>query len=355
MLPHDALRLIDFDSLEFAVSDLDKVEKTHLRLGFERTAVRENKERKLTTLLMTQGQAAILLSYSADPKDPVSRFVQEHGDGIVNVTLRCEDAVSALEVATGRGAQVAESPHTSQKDFGSVTYASIKAYGDVRHTFLSRTGELFGEGFDSPVRLNHRGSGLTRIDHITTNVEKGKMDEWAAFYEKIFGFQNVRFFDIHTKRTGLYSKVMQSTNGVIKVPINEPTEAESQIQEFIDTNHGPGVQHVALSTSNIMETLPLLKRAEIPFLDAPPHTYYEDIPKRTPQVTENLNEVERMSILIDGDTKGYLLQIFTQNLIGPFFYEVIQRKGNDGFGEGNFGALFEAIERDQIRRGVLKP
>jgi 4-hydroxyphenylpyruvate dioxygenase len=265
MSSHDPLRLIDFDSLEFAVSDLDRVEKLHLRMGFERTAVQENQDRKLTSLLMTQGQAVILLSHSADPQDPVATYVQKHGDGVLNVTLRCEYAVSAIEVATARGAEVIEAPRTYQKDFGALTFASIKAFGDVRHTFLSRSGDVAAEGFDTPFRPSHRGSGLTRLDHITMNVEKGRMDDWANYYEKIFGFKNVRFFDIHTQRSGLHSKVMQSTNGMIKMPINEPTESASQIQEFLDTNHGPGVQHVAILTSNIMETVPLLKRSKIRF------------------------------------------------------------------------------------------
>jgi 4-hydroxyphenylpyruvate dioxygenase len=252
-----------------------------------------------------------------------------------------------------RGAVSAAAPRAFENEFGSVQQTSLKVFGDVLHTFVSRKGNLFLEGFGNMKSHLVRGHGLSKIDHITCNVEKGKLDEWTSFYEKVFGLKNTRYFDIHTQRTGLYSKVMQSPKGEIKIPFNEPGEGGGQIQEYLDVNHGPGVQHVALLTSNIIDSLTQLKNEEISFLDVPA-TYYEDVPKRVPQVSEPMATLEKLGILVDGSKAGYLLQIFTQNLIGPFFYEVIQRKGDDGFGEGNFRALFEAIERDQIRRGVLK-
>ncbi len=353
MTDFDALKIIGFDFVEFAVADLDKALSLYLHMGFEKAGTREIHERQLKSYRVTQNDINIILSHSTAPKDPVAKFQQTHGDGIMAVAFLCEDAVSALEIAVARGAEVVESPRSYQKDFGSVTQASIKAFGDVRHTFISRKGNLFAEGFDVPYKVTSRGFGLMGIDHVTNNVAKGEMETWANYYEKIFGLRNTRFFDIHTQRTGLYSKVMESPNSVIKMPVNEPTEEASQIQEFLDMNHGAGVQHLALTTNNIADTLRCLKKEGLDFLSVP-RSYYEEVPKRVSNIKENLAELADLDILVDGSDKGYLLQIFTKNLVGPFFYEVIQRCGDNGFGEGNFTALFEAIERDQIARGVLK-
>lgn len=349
----DALKILDFDHIEFAVADLEKAAELYLRLGFEKTDSREILERKLRSDLYVQNNIRVVLSKSTEPNDSVAQFVSRHGDGVHTVALRCEDALAAFDLAVRRGAQVTTSPRSFKKDFGEVQQASIRTFGDVQHTFISRKGSLFAEGFENPLKGQIRGCGLERIDHITTNVDEGKLDEWAGYYEKVFGLKNTRFFDIHTERTGLYSKVMQSPNGVIKMPFNEPTDPASQIQEFINVNHGPGIQHIAFLTTGIMESLRPLRKRGLKFLETP-HSYYEGIPARVPNVSENLGELEELGILVDGDEKGYLLQIFTQNVVGPFFYEVIERKGNDGFGEGNFRALFEAIERDQLARGVLK-
>jgi 4-hydroxyphenylpyruvate dioxygenase len=348
------LKITGYDHIEFAVSDLEKSSELYLRMGFEKVATREILERKLKSYLLIQNDIRILLSQSNEPKDDVSKFVSKHGDGVITVAFQCVDALSTFEKTIHRGAHSAEAPKSIQKDYGKVNFASIKAFGDVKHTFVTREGNLFLEGFDVYGKPVGHGYGLTQIDHVTNNVEKSQMDTWVKYYQDIFGLENTRFFDIHTKRTGLYSKVMESSDGIVKMPVNEPTEDASQIQEFIDTNHGPGVQHIALATNNILPSMQSLRKQGIQFLDRPPHTYYEMIPGRVPNVTENLDEIEQNDILIDGDQSGYLLQIFTQNLVGPFFYEIIQRKGHKGFGEGNFGALFEAIERDQIRRGVLK-
>lgn len=353
MASHDSLKLIEFDHVEFAVNDLEKASELYLRLGFEKVGTRELKERQLTSCLLVQRRARVVLSHSSLTSDPVAKYVALHGEGVCSVGFLCESAVSALETAINRGAKLAEPPRTQKRDFGSVEQAGIFAFGDVRHSFISREGNLFLEGFEIPLREGPFGNGITRIDHITNNVEKGKMDEWAAYYENIFGFKNTKFFDIHTERTGLYSKVMQSPNGIIKMPINEPTENASQIQEFLDIHHGPGVQHIAFATENIIQSLRKIRKEGIAFLEVP-STYYEEISKRVPNITEDMRELSELGILADGDSKGYLLQIFTQNVVGPFFYEFIQRKGNDGFGEGNFKALFEAIERDQMRRGTLK-
>ncbi len=348
------LGIADFDHLEFAVSNMEQSVRLYESLGFEKVGGREIRARGLTSSLMAQNDIHILLSHSTRDTDPVAQYVARHGDGVFNLAFRCSDAVSAVEIAGHRGAQIVEPPIAMQKDFGSVAQASIAAFGDVRHTFISRQGALFAEGFETPTRPAPIGFGLQRIDHVTTNVEKGQLAGWASFYENIFGLENTRFFDIHTDKTGLYSRVMQSPDRVIKMPVNEPGSGTNQIQEFINVHHGPGIQHIALETPSIVHSLRQLKSRGLAFLDAPPATYYEAVAARMPGLQESLAELQELAILIDGSDKGYLLQIFTQNLVGPSFYEVIQRAGDDGFGEGNFRALFEAIERDQIRRGVLK-
>jgi 4-hydroxyphenylpyruvate dioxygenase len=179
------------------------------------------------------------------------------------------------------------------------------------------------------------------------------MQKWCDFYQDLFGFTERRYFDIRGQKTGLVSKVMRSPCGKITVPINEPTDAKSQIQEYLDEYHGSGIQHIALLTDDIVSTVDQLRRQGIEFLDVP-DTYYEILPQRLPQITEDIERLKKLRILVDGDDKGYLLQIFTKNVIGPIFFEIIQRKGHDGFGEGNFQALFDAIERDQQARGYLR-
>lgn len=353
MEPFFQLGIEGIDHVEFAVADLENASQLYTRLGFERIGTREITERKLRSFLFGQGQVRILVSQSALPTDPVAKYVTTHGDGIMAIAFACENVVTALETTLARGADLQIAPKRSQRDNGFVEKASIRAMGDVIHTFIQRAGDYFDEGFEAPVPNAPVGFGTQAIDHITINVEKGKMKYWSQFYEKVFGLKNTRFFDIHTEKTGLYSFVMESPNSVIKMPINEPTEAESQIQEFLNINHGAGVQHLALSTCNLIETLTQLRRSGVSFLEVP-DTYYDEVPRRVPDLTESLSDLRSLGILADGDATGYLLQIFSQNVVGPFFYEFIQRKGNNGFGEGNFRALFEAIERDQIQRGLLK-
>lgn len=349
----NSLTITGFDHVEFAVDALEPAVQLHKRMGFFQVGKREIRERGLTTIALSQGNARIFLSQSSDPNDPISQFVSRHGSGIYNVAFSCQNAHEAFERTLQRGAIPVGPPKSNQKDFGKTDSASIKAFGDVIHSFITRQGRLLGEGFDEPFESPASLLGITEIDHLTSNVEKGELNHWANWYEQVFGLENTRFFDIKTERTGLYSKVMESPGHLVKLPLNEPTDSKSQIQEFLNVNHGPGIQHLALLTPRILDTVPQLNKSGIPFLEGPPDTYYEAVPTRVPHLKEDLKTLQDHSILVDGDQTGYLLQIFSQNLIGPFFYEVIQREGNQGFGEGNFGALFEAIERDQIRRGVL--
>lgn len=353
MNPYDSLKIKGFDHIEFAVDNLEKTILLHKKLGFLQIGIREARERGLTSVMMAQGNARILLSKSTVSTDPVYQFVSNHGEGIFNVALQCENSHAAFEQTVQRGALPFGSPRTIQKEMGKIETAAIRAFGDVIHTFVSREGSLLAEGFNEPVQIPKSALGIIEIDHITSNVEKGKLETWAKWYENIFGLMNTRFFDIRTEKTGLLSKVMESPDHRVKIPLNEPTNPKSQIQEFLNVNHGPGIQHLALLTNDILLTVPHLQTSDIQFLEGPPSAYYEAITQRVPHVSEDLKTIQDLSILVDGDPSGYLLQIFTQNVVGPFFYEVIQRKGNQGFGEGNFTALFEAIERDQIRRGVL--
>jgi 4-hydroxyphenylpyruvate dioxygenase len=195
----------------------------------------------------------------------------------------------------------------------------------------------------------------SRIDHLTNNVPKGEMAKWVEFYERVYGFKQTRYFDIKGVKTGLESKVVQLTNGNVIIPINEPEveDGKSQIQEFLDRHKGAGVQHIALTTPDIISTVGDLQKRDIKFLDIP-HTYYEDIPKRGFNVEEDLGILEERQLLVDGDSEGYLIQNFTDTYVGPLFFEIIQRKNHNGFGEGNFQALFDSIERDQMQRGYLE-
>jgi 4-hydroxyphenylpyruvate dioxygenase len=212
--------------------------------------------------------------------------------------------------------------------------------------------------------IGHRGAGLTYVDHLTHNVHRGRMAEWAGFYERLFNFREVRYFDIEGKLTGLKSKAMTSPCGKIRIPINESSDDKSQIQEYLDAYHGEGIQHIALGSGDIYATVDALKRSGVELLDTP-DTYYEALDTRLPGHGESVTELQKRRILLDGGPAlgdgtggtvkdGLLLQIFTKTVIGPIFFEIIQRKGDEGFGEGNFRALFESIELDQIRRGVLK-
>ncbi|MCB0370498.1 MAG: 4-hydroxyphenylpyruvate dioxygenase, partial [Bdellovibrionales bacterium] len=198
-----------------------------------------------------------------------------------------------------------------------------------------------------------KGFGMINIDHFTNNVPKGEMQKWCDFYEKTFNFKDVRYFDIKGQKTGLQSRVMRSPCGTFSIPINEPTEGKSQIQEYLEEYKGSGIQHLALLTNDIVHTLESSKSQNLEYLTPPPNTYYEMLKDRLPIVKEDVNQLQQNAILVDGDPEGYLLQIFTKNVIGPIFYEIIQRKNHFGFGEGNFQALFDAIERDQELRGYL--
>lgn len=353
-----------FDHVEFVVADVKKHAGMYTRMGFEKIGTRNVPDRGVYSEVYAQGFCRIMLTQLDKQKnrafnDERLRFHEVHDDGISVLAIDVDDATRAFVETTQKGAKPALEPVVYESPEGRVVRSEIWTPGDIRYAFIERKFHSGLKGpalFDSDLVVSRLESpspiGIRLIDHLTNNVEIGAMAQWVKWYQDVFGFIVSRHFEISTGRTGLISDVVQSPDGKIKVPINEATEPESQIQEFVKRFKGAGVQHLALLTTDIIGLLKSLRDQKFKFL-AVPHTYYEVVPTRVPNVTENLTELEDLQILLDGEEKGYLLQIFSEETVGPFFFEFIQRKGNQGFGEGNFKALFEAIERDQVKRGVL--
>jgi 4-hydroxyphenylpyruvate dioxygenase len=239
---------------------------------------------------------------------------------------------------------------------GATPFPAVYGIGDSLIYFMDQSNiqklnhEIFSLSLSD---LTYQGYGLKCVDHFTNNVPEGELQTWCDFYQNVFNFREVRIFDIKGKTTGLYSKVMRSPCGTFSIPINEPKGQKSQIQEYLDEYHGSGIQHLAFISDDIIQTLEIMKSGQVQFLTAPPKTYYAALRDRLPNVLENVERLETNAVLVDGDHDGYLLQIFTKNVIGPIFYEIIQRRNHFGFGEGNFQALFDAMEQDQRERGYL--
>lgn len=339
------------DHLEFTCESLSTpTRELFHKLGFSKTA--ENKE--LKSELFTQGQVRFLLT--AQDSGHAREYLKIHGEGVSTMAFLVENAEHAITEAQKRGAEVVQPLQVFETPDGLIKTARIKGFGDVLNEFVERPNSVFGVGYvktedpqASPLRQR-----ASRIDHLTNNVPKGEMKKWVDFYERIYGMKVTRYFDIHGAKTGLQSEVVQLANSSVIIPINEPAEenGKSQIQEFLDLHKGAGVQHIALMTADIIDTIADLRERGIKFLNIP-STYYEDIPNRPFKVTEELSVLEDRQLLVDGDEEGYLIQNFSETYIGPLFFEYIQRKNHWGFGEGNFQALFDAIERDQEKRGYL--
>ncbi len=338
-----------FEFVEFAAPDRAGLDALFTRFGF--SAVAKHRERDIT--LYRQGEINFLVN--AEPDSFAADFASKHGPCACGFGMRVRDAKYACARAVERGAKVfdhktetlAVSTPMIEGIGGSILYL-VDRYGE--HSIYDEDFEFF-EGVD----LNPRGLGLTYIDHLTHNVFQGNMEEWADFYERLFNFREIRYFDIKGAQTGLVSKAMTSPDGKVRIPINESSDDKSQIAEYLEEYKGEGIQHIALFTDNIYETVEGLRENGLEFLDVP-DAYYEMVDDRLPGHGEDLARMGKNRILIDGDPetkKRLLLQIFTQTNIGPIFFEIIQRKGNEGFGEGNFQALFESIERDQQKRGVI--
>ncbi|MCS7083254.1 MAG: 4-hydroxyphenylpyruvate dioxygenase [Bacteroidetes bacterium] len=361
----DFLPINGTDYIEFYVGNAKQAAYFYqTAFGFELIAYRglETGSREITSYCLQQGKVRLVLSSAYHPDHPIWDHVRKHGDGVRDIALWVDDAASAFEETVRRGAEPVRPPEVLEDEFGQVRLASIRTYGDTIHTFVERKAYHgpFLPGY-KPVSTSYRPApvGIEYVDHCVGNVELGKMLHWVAFYRDVMGFRQLISFDdkdISTEYSALMSKVMANGNGRIKFPINEPASGKrkSQIEEYLEYYHGPGVQHVALHTSNILETVRALRERGVAFLYVPT-TYYDDLQARVGKIDEPLEELRELGILVDRDDEGYLLQIFTKPVQDrpTLFYEIIQRKGAKSFGKGNFKALFEAIEREQALRGNL--
>jgi len=352
-----------FEFVEYAAPDPVALGQLFTQMGFRAIAKHRHKD----VTLYRQGEINFIIN--AEPDSFAQRFARLHGPCVCAMAFRVQDAAAAYRRALDLGAWGFDN-RTGPME---LNIPAIKGIGDSLIYFVDRwrgksgspsgsIGDIsiydvdFVPIADTPAEVS--GAGLVHIDHLTHNVHRGRMKEWAEFYERLFNFREIRYFDIEGKLTGLKSKAMTSPCGKIRIPINESSDEKSQIAEYLEQYHGEGIQHIALSTSDIYTSVDLLRQRQVQFLDTP-DTYYELIEQRLPAHGENLEALRRLRILIDGAThqgapNELLLQIFTQTVIGPIFFEIIQRKGDQGFGEGNFRALFESIELDQVKRGVLQ-
>jgi 4-hydroxyphenylpyruvate dioxygenase len=333
--------------------------------GFRRSAYcgPETGVRDRASYVLEQGEIRLVVTSGLRRDSPICEFACLHGDGVKDIALRVPDATHAYREAVQRGARGINEPRWIEDEFGKVELSSIATYGDVVHTFVNRAQYegAYLPGYVEQQSTNGAdgGVGLLSIDHVVGNVELGRMEHWVDFYERVFGMtEMIHFTDeaISTEYSALMSKVLTDGEGKIKFPINEPAEGKrkSQIEEYLEFNHGPGSQHIAMASANIVQTVDSLKRRGMQFL-ATPETYYEDVGDRVGEIDESWEDLRRLRILADRDDDGYLLQIFTKTAQDrpTLFFEVIERHGARGFGEGNFKALFEAIEREQALRGNL--
>ena len=348
-----------FEFIEYAAPDPVAMGALFERMGFQ--AIARHRHKNVT--LYRQGEINFIIN--AEPDSFAQRFARLHGPSVCAIAFRVADAKAAYERALSLGAW----GYAQSAGPGELNIPAIKGIGDSIIYFIDRwrgkngaqTGDIGNIGFFDVdfeplpgATLNPVGHGLTYIDHLTHNVHRGRMDEWAGFYERLFNFREVRYFDIEGQATGVKSKAMTSPCGKIRIPINEEgNEKAGQIQEYLDRYQGEGIQHIAMGSTNLYDTVDALELSGVKLLNTS-DTYYELLDKRIPGHGENLEALKSRNILVDGKPGELLLQIFSENQLGPIFFEFIQRKGNEGFGEGNFKALFETMELDQIRRGTLE-
>ncbi|HEX2827916.1 MAG TPA: 4-hydroxyphenylpyruvate dioxygenase [Burkholderiales bacterium] len=342
---HNPMGTDGFEFIEYTAPDTRALARLFENMGF--TAVAQHRSKDVT--LYRQGDINFVLNH--EPDSFAQAFARVHGPSVCAFAIRVKDAAHAYKRALELGAK----PHRGEVGPMELNIPAIRGIGGSVIYLIDRygdTGTIYDVDFKAIAPAQQPGVGLRYIDHITHNVHQGRMDHWAQFYERLFDFREIRFFDIHGVKTGLRSRALTSPCGKIRIPINEPTDDKSQVEEYLDAYHGEGIQHIALATGDIYATVEALAAGGMAFMHTP-HAYFEAVDARVPQHGEDLARLERNGILIDGKRGDLLLQIFTETVIGPIFFEIIQRKGNEGFGEGNFQALFEAIERDQIARGVV--
>jgi 4-hydroxyphenylpyruvate dioxygenase len=333
--------------------------------GFTRTAYAgpETGVRDRASYVLQQGEIRLVLTSGLRPDSEITQFVARHGDGAKNIALQVPSADEAYRTAVQRGARGIREPQWIEDESGRIEVATIGTYGDTVHTFVNRSDyagrHLPGYRSADENGQPSQGVGLIVLDHVVGNVELGRMNHWVEFYERVFGMTNIVHFgddQIQTEYSALMSKVMSDGSGKIKFPINEPAEGKrkSQIEEYLEFNNGPGVQHIAMQSDDIVRTVETMKERGVLFLDTP-ETYYEEVEGRVGEISEDYEDLKRLRILADRDEDGYLLQIFTKTAQDrpTVFFEVIERHGATTFGEGNFKALFESIEREQALRGNL--
>lgn len=359
----DPVDLKGIHHLEFWVGNAKQAAFFYRKaFGFSLTAYSglETGNTEFASYVLKQGEITFVLSTPYDKNNEISRHIEAHGDGVRDIAFHVDDVDTCFKTTVERGAVAVTEPHDVKDKNGSIRRASIRTYGDTVHTFIS-TDKYSGPFLPNYRKENVPGTetGIYFVDHVVGNVEEGKMEEWVNFYKKILGFSQLLHFtddDISTEYTALMSKVMQNGTGRIKFPINEPAKGKkkSQIEEYLDFYNGAGVQHIALRTENIIQTITHLRENGIEFLEVP-HTYYDVLEERVGKIDEDMNTIRELGILVDRDDEGYLLQLFTKPVEDrpTVFFEIIQRKGCQGFGVGNFQALFEAIERIQEERGTL--
>lgn len=344
---------LGFEFVEFTGQDEALLKRQMVELGFQLTG----RHRSKNVLHYQQGQINFILNF--EPNSRAALFAEKHGQSANAMAFRVQDAAAAIKEAEKRGATVVK----NQVGPMELNIPAIEGIGGLLIYLVDNKNaqSIYEVDFEpiDPESLAPddiaTSANLYEIDHLTHNLHRGNMDRWATFYEEIFNFRQIHFFDIAGKHTALFSRAMTSPCGKIRIPLNESQDENSQIEEFLHKYGGEGIQHIALSTEEINDSVNQLRSNGVPF-QSTPETYYEMVDARVPGHGEDIKQLQQNHILLDGnpeEKKGILLQIFTQEAVGPIFFEIIQRKGNEGFGEGNFKALFESIEQDQIRRGVL--
>jgi 4-hydroxyphenylpyruvate dioxygenase len=365
MSDHDFMPIEGWDHIELWVGNAKQAAYFYeSAFGFTRTAYAgpETGVRDRASYVLEQGDIRLVLTSGLRGDSEIAQFACRHGDGVRVIALQVRSAEDAYRGAVQRGARGVVEPHRLEDEHGSFELAVIATYGEVVHTFVNRAGYAgpFAPGFVSTSTNGQPGGvGLIALDHVVGNVELGRMDHWVEFYERVFGMTNIVHFgddQIQTEYSALMSKVMADGSGKIKFPINEPAEGKrkSQIEEYLEFNFGPGVQHIAMQSDDIVRTVEAMQERGLVFLDTP-DAYYEEVEGRVGEIAEDYSDLQRLRILADRDEDGYLLQIFTKTAQDrpTIFFEVIERHGATTFGEGNFKALFESIEREQALRGNL--
>ena len=366
----DFLPLLGTDYIEFYVGNAKQAAHFYkTAFGFQSLAYKglETGSKESVSYVVKQHKIKLVLTTALNSQSAIGEHVKKHGDGVKIIALWVEDSKKSYDETIKRGAKSYLIPTTEKDEFGEIVKSGIYTYGETVHLFIERknySGEFLPGFIKWESEYNPPAVGLKFVDHMVGNVGWGEMNTWVKWYEEVMGFVNFLSFDdkqIHSEYSALMSKVMSNGNGRIKFPINEPAKAKkkSQIEEYLDFYEGAGVQHIAIATDNIIETVKKLKSRGVDFLSAPPKEYYKEIPKRLgshmKMMKEDISELQELAILVDADEEGYLLQIFTKPVEDrpTLFFEIIQRMGARGFGAGNFKALFESIEREQANRGTL--